>query len=165
MARKVFYSFNFSPDSHRVAQIKNMGVVEGQPLLSSNQWEEVKEGGDANIEKWIDTEMTGKSCAVVLVGSSTAGRRWVKHEIKKAWEDGKGVLGVYIHNLKNLAGEQTTKGTNPFSAFSIDDDGTLMSTVVKCIDPPYKESTNVYKYVEENLAQWVEDAIAIRKAN
>ncbi len=53
MARKVFHSFHFKRDSHRVALVRNMGIVEGQPVLSSNQWEDVKRGGDAAIKAWI----------------------------------------------------------------------------------------------------------------
>ena len=46
MARKVFLSFHYKPDSWRVSQIKSIGKIEGTPLLSSNSWEEVKRGGD-----------------------------------------------------------------------------------------------------------------------
>ena len=38
---------------------------------------------------WIADEMSGKSCVVVLVGSNTAGRKWINHEIIKGWDDGK----------------------------------------------------------------------------
>jgi hypothetical protein len=161
MAQKVFYSFHFERDSHRVSQVRNMGVVEGQPLLSSNEWEDVKEGGDSAIEDWIDEQMKGKKCAVVLIGSKTAGRHWVEYEIKKAWEAGKGVLGVYIHGLKNLAGEQDAKGANPFKGVSAGDESDL-STVVKTYDPPYTTSTYVYDHIKDNLADWIEKAIEAR---
>lgn len=75
MARRVFYSFHYQNDAWRVQQVKNMGAVEGQPLLSSQKWEDVAKGGDAAIRKWIDDQMKGKSCNVVLIGSKTAGRR------------------------------------------------------------------------------------------
>ncbi len=42
MARKIFHSFHYAQDSHRVSQIRQMGVIEGQPLLSSNEWESLK---------------------------------------------------------------------------------------------------------------------------
>ena len=42
--------------------------------------EEVKRKGKASIEKWIDDNMYGKSCVVVLVGSETANRPWVIRE-------------------------------------------------------------------------------------
>ena len=163
MARKVFYSFYFARDSHRVSQVKQMGVLEGQPILSSNQWEEVKEGGDTAIEDWIAKEMKDKSCLVVLIGSATAGRKWVKHEIKKAWADEKGVVGVYIHNLKNLSGEQDSKGSNPFSGITVGEDKEALSSLVNAHDPPYTTSTYVYDHIKEHLADWVEKAIAIRE--
>jgi len=163
MAQKAFYSFYFKQDSHRVSQVKQMGVIEGQPILSSNEWEEVEKGGDKAIEDWIVKEMKGKSCVVVLIGSSTAGRRWVNYEITKAWNDEKGVVGVYIHNLKNLAGLQSSKGDNPFTGITIKGSGKKLSSIVKAYDPPYTISTNVYDHIKTNLESWVKEAIKIRK--
>lgn len=160
MARNVFFSFNFKRDAERVSQVRNMGVVSGQPLLTANQWEDVKKGGDKAIKQWINDQMRGKSCAVVLVGYGTAGRPWVEYEIEKAWKDGKGLVGIHIHNLKNLAGEQSAKGANPFSGFNIA--GTPLSTIVKTYDPPHKTSTNVYKDIQNGIEGWVEEAITIR---
>ncbi|WP_349269280.1 hypothetical protein MPNTM1_04901 [Mycolicibacterium parafortuitum] len=162
MARKVFYTFRYTNDSHRVQQVKNMGVVEGQPLLSANGWEDVKAGGDSAIQQWIDDNMKGKSCDVVLIGSATAGRKWVKYEIKKAWDDGRGVVGIYIHNLKDLSQQQSSKGRNPFDDFTVGSDKVPLSSVVKAYDPPYSTSTNVYSHIKGNIADWVEEAITIR---
>jgi hypothetical protein len=159
MARKVFHSFHYQRDSWRVQQVKNMGVVEGQPLLSSNQWEEIKKGGDATIKKWVNEQMSKKSCVVVLIGSQTAGRKWVKYEIEKGWNDGKGVVGVYIHNLGDSAGNTDYKGRNPFADFTLKD-GKKLSDVVRAYDPP---STSAYKTIDDNLEGWVEEAIDIRK--
>jgi hypothetical protein len=72
MARKVFYSFHFDNDHWRASQVRNMGALEGNSELSDNDWEAVKRGGDAAIQRWIDGQMLGRSCAVVLVGSETA---------------------------------------------------------------------------------------------
>src|SRR5471030_1563080 len=102
MARKVFYSFHYQPDCSRAAQVRNMGVVDGTVPASDNDWESVKKGGDAAIKKWIDGQLNGTSCAVVLIGANTAGRKWIKYEIESAWNAGKGVLGIYIHGLKDL---------------------------------------------------------------
>ena len=96
-----------------------MGVVEGNSPASDNDWEAVTRGGDTAIRNWINGQIRGKSCAVVLIGSRTAGRKWIKYEIEQAWNDGKGLLGIYIHNLKNRLGHQSTKGNNPFSGFTV----------------------------------------------
>ena len=52
---------------------------------------------------------------IVLIGSQTANRKWVNYEIGKAWDDKKGLLGIYIHRLLNQDSTVSTqKGKNPF---------------------------------------------------
>jgi len=162
MARKVFFSFHYKPDNWRAGQVRNMGVVEGNKPVSDNDWEEVTRGGDSAIQNWIDDQLKGKSCAVVLIGAKTAGRKWIKYEIKKAWNDGKGVVGVYIHNLKDKDDNQSDKGQNPFEDFTVGEDGTKLSSIVKAYNPPYSTSTYVYDDIKEHLEGWVEEAISIR---
>lgn len=160
MARRAFYSFHYEPDNWRASQVRNMGVIEGNLVVSDNDWEEVCKGGDPAIQKWIDDQLHGKSVTIVLIGAATAGRKWIKYEIKKAWVDGKGVLGVYIHNLENADGEKSSKGKNPFDDITVEK--VKMSSIVKVYDPPYSTSTNVYGHIRKNLADWIEDAIKIR---
>jgi hypothetical protein len=162
MARRAFYSFHYVPDNWRASQVRNMGVVEGNKPAADNDWEAVKKGGDSAIQAWIDNQLSGRSVAVVLIGAETAGRKWINYEIKKAWNDGKGVLGIYVHNLKDSAGEQSTKGANPFEEFTLSGSNKKLSSIVKTYDPPYSTSTNVYRHINENLAAWIEEAIAIR---
>ena len=159
MAKKCFLSFHYKTDNWRVSQIKEIGSIEEQPVLDSNKWEEIKKKGDTAIEKWIADNMKGKECLVVLVGEKTAGRRWVKHEIKKAWKDGLGLLAIHIHNLKDADGEQTTKGSNPFTGLTVD--GVAVSG--KVYDPPYTTSKNVYDHIASNIEAWVSDAVKARK--
>ena len=102
MARKCFYSFYYQPDNARASQVRNIGVIEGNASVSDNDWEKVTQGGDDAIKKWIAGQMYGRTCAVVLVGTNTANRKWINHEIVKAWDDGPGVVGIHIHGLKIL---------------------------------------------------------------
>lgn len=53
MARRVFYSFHYKPDKWRAAQVRHMGVIEGNVPVSDNDWETITRGGDAAIERWI----------------------------------------------------------------------------------------------------------------
>jgi hypothetical protein len=76
----------------RVQQVVQMGKLEGQRIVTGQRWEEVKKGGDDAVKRWINTEMNGKTCLVVLGGSNTASRPWVRYEIKKAWNDKLGLL-------------------------------------------------------------------------
>lgn len=157
--RQIFYSFHYDNDVFRVQQIRNIGTLEDNKPVSANDWEILKKGGKIAIEKWIGDNMKYKSCVVVLVGEETYKRPWVKHEIKKAWEDGKGLLGIYIHNLKDPRSCTCSKGTNPFDHFKFND-GSILSTKVKCYNP---SSTDAYNDIKNNLEKWIEDAIEARE--
>lgn len=160
MARQVFYSFHYNPDNWRVSQLRNIGMVEGNQAAKDNDWETVTKGGDAAIQRWIDAQMMGRSCAIVLIGKDTAGWKWINYEIKKAWTDGKGVLGIYIHALKDVDQRQTTKGSNPFIGINVG--GVALAQVVKTYDPSTTDSKAAYAWIANNLGAWIEEAIKIR---
>lgn len=159
--RQVFFSFHYDNDAWRAAQVKNMGVVEGNEPVSANEWEEIKRRGVENVKKWIDEQLKYRSCTIVLVGSETSTRKWIKYEIQRSWELGKGIVGIRIHNLKDKDGNQSKKGANPFSQFKIGD--TAFDQIVKLYDPPYSISRYVYDHIKENIENWVEEAIKIRE--
>jgi len=163
MARRVFYSFHFGADAWRAAQVRNTGVVEGNRPVSDNDWEAVKRGGDEAIQRWIVQQMEGRSCTVLLIGANTAGRKWIDFEIRRSWEDRKGVVGIYIHNLRDNAGLQTSKGRNPLDDVRLRS-GRLLSYHARAYDPPHTDSSNAYNYIAQHLASWVEEAIAIRNS-
>ena len=127
MKRQVFYSFHYVSDNWRAAQVRNIGVVEGNRPASDNDWETVKKGGDGVIKRWISTQMEYRSCAVVLVGSNTANRKWINHEIIHAWNKKKGVVGICIHGLKNKYGNLSEKGGNPFDYINYGNNGKKLS--------------------------------------
>ena len=162
MARKVFFSFHFDGDAWRASQVRNMGALEADAPCSDNDWETIKKGGDKAIEKWIAEQLSGKSCAVVLVGGETASRPWVIHEIQEAWNAKKGVVGIRIHNLKNASGYTGTSGANPFDKLTMKKDDKKMSSIVNLYNPSGVTSTDVYNNIKNNIATWVEEAIKIR---
>lgn len=157
--RQVFFSFEYNKDNWRAGQVRNMGKVSDSSTFSDNDWEEVKLKTDAKIKEWIDSQLAMRSCLVVLVGSTTSTRKWVKYEIEKTYELNKGIVGIYIHNLEDNQGEQTTKGSNPFYDIMTYDNKRL-SNFVECFDSSYSSSKNVYADIEEHLEQLIEDAIS-----
>src|SRR5690606_12720109 len=104
-------------------------------------------------------QLKDRRCTVVLIGSETAGRKWIDYEIEKSWNDKKGLVGIYIHNLKNFKGEQSLKGANPFRGFSLKNGAIKLSDVVKAYDPPFTDSRKVYEYIGNNLEKWIKEAI------
>lgn len=157
--KQCFLSFHYKPDSWRVQKVKNIGSIDEQTILTANKWEEIKKERDAAVEKWIENKMKGKECLIVLIGAKTAGRRWVKYEIKKAWAKGLGVMAIYVHSLKDANGEQSEKGSDPFVGLKFDGES-MIGTIY---DPPYKTSTYVYEYISDNIEEWVKSAIEARK--
>lgn len=162
MSRQVFFSFEFKKDAWRAGQIRNMGKVEKSSTFSDNDWEEVKSKDDETIEKWIDNQMRMRSCIVVLIGETTYSRKWVLYEINRAYELGKGLLGIYVHGLEDSSGNQCSKGKNPFDYVKTND-GEKLSKYVTCYDPPHLRSQNVYADIEAEIEDLIEEAINNKK--
>lgn len=165
MARRVFFSFHFANDFWRTQQVRNMNTLDGQAICSSNDWEEVKRKGDASIKKWIDEQMNGKSCLVVLVGAETASRPWVIHEISKAWNDKRGVLGIRINKLLGTDSRPSVAGVNPFSNVTFSGTTRTLAEVAPMKVPAGDDSKAVYASIALNMEAWIEEAIRTRSAN
>lgn len=158
--RQVFFSFEYNKDAWRASQVRNMGKVDNSSTFSDNDWEEVKEKTDAKIREWIDNQMAKRSCLVVLIGATTSGRKWINYEIEKAYELNKGIVGIYIHRLKDKNGNQTTKGSNPFYNILIGKNKERLSKYVECYESFHLTSTYVYDDIKNNIEQLIEDAIS-----
>ncbi len=158
----VFYSFHHGLDRHRAERVRNIGVVDGNCPTSDDEWEEITRCGDAAIRRWIDGQLAGRDCTVVLIGPGTAGRKWIDYEIQKSWQDGKGVLGVYIHNIESHWNGTLPRGDNPFRGLTTGN--VALDSIVKCYDPPFITSSNVHHHIARNLRSWIAEAIAIRQS-
>ena len=101
--------------------------------------------------------MSYKKAVVVLVGAETADRPWVKHEITKAWNDKKPLVGIRINGLADSAGKTDSAGTNHFSKVSFKNGGTLADYVPLHI-PTGADSKAVYANIEANIGTWVNSA-------
>lgn len=158
MKRQVFFSFYYDDDNWRASQVRNMGKVDSSSTFSDNDWEEVRYKTDDKIRNWIKDQMRLRSCLIVLIGTNTSSRKWVKYEIEQAYEMGKGICGIYIHKLKDSSGDQSEKGANPFySVFT--DSGERLSKYVKCFDSSYETSKYVYDDIKDNIENLIENAI------
>ena len=160
--RRVFFSFHYEADAWRAAQIRNAGVLDGNEPVSDNSWEQVKRGGDAAIKQWIDEQIASRSCVVVLIGTNTADRKWVKYEIKRAWATDKGVVGIYVHNLKDRSGSPAPRGENPFERLTFTNTRIPITKFVKAYESPTTDSQLAYRHITQNIERIVEEAIEIR---
>lgn len=159
--RRVFYSFHYQQDAWRASMVRNIQTIEGSPAASDNEWETIKRGGDAAIRRWIDGQMHGRSCTIVLVGTHTADRPWVRYEIEKSMQEGKGLFGIRIHRLLNQHRLASAPGRNPFENIVL---ANWQSLAAYCplYNPPGLSSSDVYAHIRQNLEGWIERAVGGR---
>jgi len=139
-----------------------MRTLEGQKLCSANDWEEVKKKGDDSIKRWIDGQLDGKSCLVALVGAETANRPWVIHEISRAWNLGKGVVGIRINKLLDTSSRPSATGQNPLAKVTFTGTQRTLADVAQLVDPAGADSKAVYASIANSIEAWIEKAIQIR---
>jgi hypothetical protein len=123
MARRVFFSFHYGRDIWRANQVRNSWVTKPDRVeagfWNSASWEEVKKKGEEAIKRWIDKQLEGTSVTAVLIGAETSNRDYVKYELEKSWKRGNGILGIYIHQMKDKNGNTDTQGSNTFGPIFI----------------------------------------------
>jgi hypothetical protein len=100
--------------------------------------------------------VNGCSCLVCLIDTHTAESKWVEYEIKKAWNDKKSILGIYIHNLKCPHKGIGNEGNNPFDCLYLKN-GEKLSAYVKTFNP---KSDDAYNDISNNLERLIEYAMA-----
>lgn len=160
---QVFFSFEYNKDAWRAAQIRNVCKSSLDVLATDRDWEEVRVKSDSAIKEWIDGQIALSSCVVVLIGATTAYRKWVLYEIEKAYELNKGLVGIYVHKIRNVVGDRTGKGNNPFDNV-LTHTGEKLSAYVTCYDSPRLSSEAVCEDIAEHMKALVENAVRNRVA-
>lgn len=159
MVRRVFFSFHYERDVWRVNQVRNSNVIQGPDIeedgyIDSASWEQLKKQGDDAIEEWIDEQLTNTSVTVVLIGTETHDRDWVHYEIEQSIADGKGLLGIRIHNIRDDDSSTDARGPDPLDDHSVPfTDGTSRTA---------SNYYNTYDWVlddgGDNIGSWIEEA-------
>lgn len=152
MARQSFFSFRYKKDSWRAGIVRNSWVTQDRKsagFFDTAEWEEVKKKSDSAIETWIDGQLNGTSVTVVLIGVDTAGKKWINYEITASHKKGNGMLGIYVHNIKDSNSNVTAKGLNPFDNWTFKKSGAVITYPV-------------YDWVADNgykkMGDWIENA-------
>lgn len=142
MARRTFFSFNYTKDIWRVNQIRNMPNIIGAAAAGfqdASLWEKTKKKGDKAIKKLIDDGLKNTSVTVVFVTYGTASRKYINYEIDQSIVRGNGLVGVRIHHLKDQKRNTASEGAIPAQIAA--------------------NGFKAYKYSnKDRLAAWIEDA-------
>ena len=127
MARRVFFTFHYQRDIMRVNVVRNHWLTKPDAQSAGywdhSLWEKTKTQGDPAVEKLIDEGLIGTSVTAILIGQETAGRKWVNYEITRSVERGNGIIGIYIHKIKNTDGSTDRQGRNPLDDWTIKQNG------------------------------------------
>ena len=119
MARRVFFSFHYQPDVHRAQVVRNSWVTkidrQDAGFFDASVFESKKRTSDDALKRFLREGLGGSTVTCVLAGNQTASRRWVRYELLRSFIDGRGILGVSIHNIANLQKQTTAAGTNPLA--------------------------------------------------
>lgn len=157
MARKSFFSFHYRNDVSRAMVVRNSWVTkadrEAAGFIDGAAFEEIKKKGEASVKEWIDGQLKNTTVTVVLIGLETSSRPYVKYEVVQSYARGNGMFGIYIHQIKDLNGKTSSKGTNQFGEIGKDSSGQPVYFSAKY--PTYDwVDNNGY----ENIGAWIRAA-------
>ena len=157
MVRRVFFSFHYEEDINRSMVVRNSWVTQGKEVagfIDKAEFEKVKKEGKEAICRWIDKQLVGTSVTVVLIGKETLNRPFVQYEIRKSIERGNAIIGVYIHNIKDMITQKTSIKGNPHTIIGYYE-GKIPAYFDNICD-------GIYDYSKDNgyskLGIWIEEA-------
>ena len=157
MARRVFFSFHYARDVWRVNQVRQSWITKPNRqiagFIDAADFEKIRQKGQTAVERWIDKQLLSTSVTVVLIGAQTYQRRYVKYEIRESVRRGNGLIGIYIHKLRNNAGLPDKRGANPLDKMFFTERGrkVYLSQYFDTHDWVLDDGYN-------NLGDWVEQA-------
>jgi len=140
MARRTFFSFHYDNDVWRATNVRNSWVVKGEKdaagFVDHADFEEVEKKGEAAIKAWIRDQLAGTSVTVVLIGSETSYREYVKYELQQSFAKGNGLLGIYIDGIEDSSENTSKRGSNHFGEIGKDSAGkpVYFSVAYPCYD-------------------------------
>lgn len=102
--------------------------------------------------------MEGTSATIVLLGEKTLSRPFVQYEICESIKRGNAIIGIYIHNIKDMRTGQKSGKANTHTIIGEYSDGTSIYFDEIC--------GATYDYINDNgynnLGRWVELAVTNR---
>jgi hypothetical protein len=156
LVRRVYFAFHYDRDVWRANEVRHSWVTkdrEAAGFVDAADFEKVERQGEEAVHRWINSQLENTSVTAVLIGAETSTRGYVTYEIKQSYSRANGMLGVYVHNLKDQHGRTDMQGQNPFGTLYIEKDE--RKTYLSQMYPTYDWVTNDGF---NNFSGWVETA-------
>jgi hypothetical protein len=124
MPKRVYFAFHYQDViDFRANVVRKHNFAEGVKAAGYYDysiWEESKKTSPAALKKLIDGELENTSVTVVLIGSDTWVRRWVRYELFQSLKCGNKVFGIHINSIKGKDQQTKPSGPNPFNNLAIE---------------------------------------------
>ena len=153
MARRVFFSFHYENDINRAMVVRNSWVTQGKEVagfIDKAAFEAIKRKGESAVHT---------SVTVVLVGAETLQRPFVQYEICESLNKGNAIIGVLIHNIKDMKTKMCSRCGNTHTVIGCRNDGSPVYFDKICHDIYDYHLNNGY----DNLGKWIEKAYSSKK--
>jgi hypothetical protein len=102
--RNIFISHEGEDDSH-LQGMKQRLIDQGYDVrnysVDSTNHNDEKRPSDAEIRETLRTRISWSSALICLIGEDTHKSDWVNFEIEEAKNQGKNIVGVYVHGCAN----------------------------------------------------------------
>jgi hypothetical protein len=151
MAKRVYFAFHYQDViDFRANVVRKHNLTEGVEsagYYDHSMWEEAKSKSPDALKRLINSELEGTTVTVILIGSDTWVRRWVRYEIFQSIKRGNRVLGVHINSIKGKDEKTKPLGPNPFNNLALEFNATgnlIRPTEWK--DGAWRYSTDVDPY-------------------
>lgn len=153
--KNVFFSFHYGKDISRVNVVRNSWVLRGNKgagFIDKAEFEKIKARGDNAVYKWIDEQLKGTSVTAVLIGEETCKRKFVRYELQQSYIKGNKIVGIYIHNIKNLLNQTSKKGDIDFGILGKDNNENNVY---------FHEIAKTYDWIKDNgyknFGKWISE--------
>jgi hypothetical protein len=123
MAKRCFFSFHYQDViDFRANVVRNHNITKDDNggFFDASIWESAKKQGDVALKRLINGGLENTSATVVLIGSQTYARRWVRYEVMRSIERGNVVLGIHINGIRDKYGKAHSQGPNPFDHLGLE---------------------------------------------
>lgn len=156
MGLTVFFCYDRLLDIQRAKRVKHRYEMKGGRAIGfpkPEEWKKIMAKGNQAIKYWVEDQVHFSDVTAILIGSNTSKDPVVRQAITACHQLEKGMLAIYVHNIRTENGMLHQKGINPLDCFCVvkGDQKTNLSEIY----PTYDWIRDTGQF---NLNKWIQKA-------
>lgn len=145
MHKKVFFCFDYQDVIDvRVNIVNNQWLTdltrESKGFFPQELWLKTQKLGDEAIRELLDSEIAMTTVTLVLIGTESYAKKWVRYCIMKSLSMGHRVLGIHINRIAGKDLSVKELGMNPFEFLAV----------------KYSETGEIVELIEKVHGEWTQ---------